>query len=70
MPLINCVMSLTLGWSKNFIIADKTIRDANPNANHSVLEISAPANAAFKVIDIKLYVPVVTLSSQADNKLF
>ena len=63
-------MSLTLGWSKSFIIADKTTRDANPNANHSVLEISAPANATFKVIDIKLYVPVVTLSSQADNKLF
>ena len=28
MPLINCKVSLTLTWSKNYIITDEIIRDA------------------------------------------
>ena len=31
--------------------------------------IDAPTNATFKITDTKLYVPVVTLSTEADNKL-
>ena len=30
---------------------------------------NSPTNAAFKIIDCKLYVPVVTLSAENDNKL-
>ena len=32
-------------------------------------EVSAPRNATFQIKDTKLYVPVVTLSTQDDNKL-
>ena len=31
--------------------------------------IDAPTNATIKITDTKLYVPVVTLSTEADNKL-
>ena len=69
MPLINCEVSLTLTSSKNCVITDETTRDANPNANPPVLGIRVPAGATFKITDTKLYVPVVTLSAQDDNKL-
>ena len=32
-------------------------------------EINAPTGVTFKIKDTKLYVPVVTLSTQGDNKL-
>ena len=38
MPLINCVVSLSLTRSKKCVIADETTRDANPGANLPVLE--------------------------------
>ena len=69
MPLINCEVSLTLTWSKDCVITDETQRDADLNANPSVLEIRVPTGARFKITDTKLYVPVVTLSTQDDNKL-
>ena len=46
-------------------------RQANPNADPPVEareRIDAPTNAAFKITDTKLYVPVVTLSTEDDNK--
>ena len=67
--LINCEVPLTLTWSKNCIINDETTIDADPNANPPVIEIRGPTNAKLKITDTKLYVPVVTLSTQDDNKL-
>ena len=62
MPLINCEVSFILTWSENCVITSmekritvKTRRDASPTG------------ATFKIADTKLYVPVVTLSTENDN---
>ena len=71
MPLINCEVSLTLTWSENCVITRKTYRraaDAQGN-NPAVDGIVSPTNPTFKIKDTKLYVPVVTLSTENDNKL-
>ena len=65
-PLVNCEVSLTLSWSANCVITsmEKRILVAGqPNRGGS------PTNARFKITDCKLYVPVVTLSAEDDNKL-
>ena len=69
MPLINCEISLTLTWSENGVLTSQATRDADPDANPAVNEINAPTNATSKIKDTKLYVPVVTLSAENDNKL-
>ena len=69
MPLLNCEVCLALSWSKNCVITDERTQDADPNANPPVLEIRVPAGATFKIEDIKLYVPVITLSTEDDNIL-
>ena len=69
MPLINCEVSLTQTWSKNCVVTDETTQDADPNANTPVPEIRAPTGAPFKITNVKLYIPVVTLSVADDNKL-
>ena len=60
---------MTLTWSKNCVRTDKNTQDADLNANPPLPEITVHAGATFKVTDTKLYVPVVTLSTQDDNKL-
>ena len=67
-PLINSEVSLTLTWSDNCVIRSKTKIDPDPDANPAVDEINAPKNATFKIKDTKLYVPVVTLSTENDSK--
>ena len=56
-------------WSKNCGINDEARRDSDLNANPPVFEIRARTGATFKKTDPKLYVPVVTLSIEDDNKL-
>ena len=68
MPLINCEISLNLSWSENCVLTSKVTRDADPDADPAVDEINVPTNATFKIKDTKLYVPVVTLSAENDNK--
>ena len=58
-------MSLTLTWSENCVITSKATREADP----AVARINNSKNATFKITDSKLYVPVVTLSAENDNKL-
>ena len=53
MPLINCEINLMLTSSKNFIISS-----AAPNQD-----------TEFAITDAKLYVPVVTLSTEDNAKL-
>ena len=68
MPLINCEINLILTWSKICVLTSKPYREAVAGDN-SALGINAPANSTFTITDKNLYVPVVTLSTQVDNKL-
>ena len=68
-PLINCEVELILTWFKNCVLIDKSTREANCGADPNVYEIDNPENATFKITDIKLYVPVGTLSKEDDIKL-
>ena len=71
MRLINCEVSLTLTWSKNCVLTDLTTPAAVPaqRDNPARPAIAAPTNTTFKIKDTKLYVPVVTLTAENDNKL-
>ena len=53
MPLINCEVSLILTWSLTFVLFSTNIDGQN---------------AKFAITDTKLYVPVVTLSTQENTK--
>ena len=53
MPLINCEINLILTWSSTCVL----VATENPNQN-----------ATFEITDTKLYVPVVTLSTQKNAK--
>ena len=55
MPLINCEVNLILTWSSTCVLIATNI----PNQN-----------ATFAISDTKLYVPVVTLSTQENTKFF
>ena len=69
MPLINCEINLILTWSENCVLTNKATRDAVPaqGENPAVSKINNPTDATFKIIDTKLYAPVVTLSTKDDN---
>ena len=64
-PLINCEVSLILTWSENCVLTDIKTQTARGTR----VAINAPTNAAFKITDVKLYVPVVTLSTENDKTL-
>ena len=68
MPLINCEINLILTWYENCILTDIITQAANPNVDPAIPAINAPTNATFKITDTKLYVPVVTLSTEDYNK--
>ena len=68
-PLINCEIELILTWFKNCVLIDKSTREADYGANPVVYKIDNPENATFKITDVKLFVPVVTLSKEDDIKL-
>ena len=56
---------MALTWSADCVLRSKATKAAegdNPAINN-------PTNETFKITDIKLYVPVVTSSTQDDNKL-
>ena len=69
-PLINCEVSLVLSWFENCVITslEKRLVTAAQGGNRAVYDDS-PTNAVFKITDCKLYVPVVTLSAEDDDKL-
>ena len=68
-PLINCEVELIFTWFKNCVLIDKSTREADYNADPNVYEINNPEDATFKITDVKLFVPVVTLSKENDKKL-
>ena len=55
MPLINCEVNLVLAWSSTCVLIATGIQNQN---------------ATFAITDTKLYVPVVTLSTQENTKFF
>ena len=69
MPLINCEINLTLTWTENFVLTSKATRHTDPDADPAVAAIDNPTNAIFKITDTKLYIPVVTLSTENDKRL-
>ena len=71
MPLINCEINLILRWSENYVLTSKATREAIPaqGGNSEVAAVDYPTNGTFKITDTKLYVPVVTLSTENDKKL-
>ena len=67
--IINCEIYLILTWSENCIITNKAKRDGDSDADPAVDAIDNPTNTTYKITDTKLYVPVVTLSTEDDNKI-
>ena len=55
MPLINCEVNLILTWSSSCVLVASSTQNQN---------------ATFAITDTKLYVPVVTLSTQENTKFF
>ena len=55
-------ISVVLGWTS------EATKDAEPDANPTVAAIGNPINAIFKIRDTKLYVPIVTLSTENYKK--
>ena len=53
MPLINCEVNLILTWSSTCVLVSTNV---------------ANQNAKFELTNAKLYVPVVTLSTQENTK--
>ena len=69
-PLINCEITLILSWYKECVLVGRALRSApNPQPNPPIAAIESPTSARFEITDCKLYVPVVTLSAENDNKL-
>ena len=58
-------MSLILTWSENCVLTDIKTRIRRGTR----VAIKAPTNATFKITDTKLYVLVVTLSTENDKTL-
>ena len=65
-PLINCEITLILSWYKECVLVGRAFRGPPAAAAN---RINSPTSAKFEITDCKLYVPVVTLSAEDDNKL-
>ena len=64
-------MSLTLTWSEKCVLTSRAYRKVTAATENTatITEINNPRNATFKIKATKLYVPVVILLDQDDNKL-
>ena len=72
-PFINCELSLTLTWFEKCVITTRACRkkfvDTTTDKNPQFSEVNSPSKCTFQIKDAKLYVPVVTLSTEDDIKL-
>ena len=64
-PLINCEKSLILTWSENCVLTDTKTKITRETR----IAIDAPINATSKITDVRLDVPVITLSTENDKTL-
>ena len=69
-PLINCEVSIDLRWNDKCMLVRRIYIPANADANPPIAEVKSPSDTTFKITDCKLYVPVVNLSIENENKLF
>ena len=70
MPLINCEVPLTLTWFANCVITSMEKREVAPaQGNNPAVFDNFLTNVTLKITDTKLYLPVVTLPTEDDNKL-
>ena len=61
---------LVLSWYKECVLVDRALRNVpDPQPNLPIAAIESPTDASFEITDCKLYVPIVTLSAENDNKL-
>ena len=65
--MINCEVSLILTWSENCVLTNIKTQTARGTRVAINAPINAPTNATFKVTDVKLYLPGVTLSTENDK---
>ena len=63
--MINCEVSLTLTWSKTWVLTHSTVVLSAQGDDPATID---PKNATFQITDTKLYVPVVTLSTENEEK--
>ena len=70
MPVINCEVYLILTCSRKCVLTDMITHVAVPAQINApeIPAIAARTNATFTITDCKLYVPVVALSAENDNK--
>ena len=59
-------LTLILSWYKECVLVGRAFRGPPAAAAN---RINSPTSAKFEITDCKLYVPVVTLSAENDNKL-
>ena len=71
--MTNCELPLTLTWFKNYVITTRAYRDkfvgTGTNKNPRFSEVNSLSKCTFQLTDAKLYVSVVTLSTEDDNKI-
>ena len=61
---------MILSWYEKCVLVGKALRNAlDPQPNPPIAATESPTDAKFEITDCKLYVPVVTLSAENDNKL-
>ena len=65
-PLINLEITLILSWYKECVLVGRAFRGPTAAAAN---RINSPTDEKFEITDCKLYVPVVKLSAENDNKL-
>ena len=65
-PLINCEITLILSWYKECVLVGRAFRGPPAAAAN---RINSPTDAKFEITHCKLYVPVVTLLAENENKL-
>ena len=65
MLLVNCEVNLILAWSEKCVLTDLITHAAAAAQGNNAARpaISAPTNVSFKITETKLYLPVVTLST-------
>ena len=65
-PLINCEITLVLSWCKECVLVGRAFSGPPAAAAN---RINFPTSAKSEITDCKLYVRIVTLSAENDNKL-
>ena len=73
--LINVEIELILKWSQYCLLTEEATRtrntaEAGPPVLHEVAAVNTPSDLKFNITNCKLYVPVVTLQTEYQKKLY